>query len=67
MACDRLSQVDVFKGIDMWRQLKVPILSVVENMVSSFANGSQSEAAVVHVPVGSVVTVSVASRSGTSH
>lgn len=28
----RLSRVDVFKGIDMWRELKVPLLSVIENM-----------------------------------
>ncbi|KAL1524591.1 hypothetical protein AB1Y20_019481 [Prymnesium parvum] len=28
----RLSRVDVFKGIDMWNELKVPVLAVVENM-----------------------------------
>eukprot|EP00966_Prymnesium_polylepis_P061820 1434649-Prymnesium_polylepis.2 len=29
----RLSRVDVLKGIDMWRELRVPVLSVIENMV----------------------------------
>lgn len=33
----RLSYIDVVKGIEMWDDLKVPTVSVIENMVRSLA------------------------------